>query len=165
MKQGGLDGDDKFADGWLRVLAEGIAAHPEADLVLFGLKIFDEIGTVGRRGGDGAYSAAFMQAAYRREQFTEIRFPGYIVGEDITYLFCCLRQARGFAMIPEDIYFYRLRQGSAMNSTWTFRKRWDDLRYVVRCLVVLMTSRGVPLRIYARYVRRLPQKIWKLLAR
>ena len=64
--------------------------------------------------------------AYRRDVIGDTRFPeGWSVGEDVVFLFRVLCRLRRAVIPAPALYFYRLRQGSAMH---TLRPELLDLR-------------------------------------
>lgn len=132
-------------------------------MILFEKNIFSDWYTRPHRGLGSVYSLSFFQAAYNRTRFFRHRFPKYVLGEDIVYLFGCLRKAQVIAKINKPIYCYRLRNGSASRSKWTFRKRWDDLKHAIHCFLILLFTPKAPPRIYLRYLRRVGEKTLSLL--
>jgi len=82
----------------------------------------------------GASSCAKL---YKKEALLNITFPkGLTVGEDLIFLYTLLLQSKAGVYVPEILYFYRIRENSAMHKPLT-QKRLDDELEVTKRLFLL----------------------------
>ncbi len=83
----------------------------------------------------GASSCAKL---YKKEILQNIQFPkGLTVGEDLIFLYTLLLKSNAAVYVSEVLYFYRIRENSAMHKPIT-QKRLDDEIEVTKRLFLLM---------------------------
>ena len=83
----------------------------------------------------GASSCAKL---YKKETLQNIQFPkGLTVGEDLIFLYTLLLKSNAAVYVSEVLYFYRIRENSAMHKPIT-QKRLDDEIEVTKRLFLLM---------------------------
>lgn len=172
-----LDGDDMWHPETLKVCAEMIAADQGTDLVHFTRFRFAEDetpqwGNVDRTfqthdlkngvlGEDLAYS--FSTFCYRRDIAISVRFPKYIVGEDLIYRSRCLQKARRIVSTTSAFLAYRMRIGSVTNSHFSWRKYVDRVVFTGHWIGLVMASPyKYPNRFWWRLVKNLVRGILNL---
>lgn len=161
-----LDGDDVLHPRALERIAELIARHGELDAIRFGMKRFDgESACVwGDAGGGrcrvcdisgdfrGAPTYNFTCIAYRRRKLGSVRFGVQTIGEDVLFLAKFMDAADSFCSIDDELYGYRIRPGSAMQSGMSLQKFLDKLA----------SLKGV-MRLYALSRKHVPNSFWRAL--
>lgn len=169
-----LDGDDVLHPDTLSRLSVVISRFEEVDSVRFGLKRFDECGSFALDdvlerecnlfdvsdtfAGSPTYN--FTCIAYRREVLGNTRFEGLTVGEDTLFLTRFFECARRLAVMPDVLYGYRFRVGSAMGSLLSERKVLDKMKSIMGIMdVYLKSKKHVPVSYWRMQCNALMESI------
>jgi len=142
-----LDGDDVMAPGALEALSMIVAHYPTENLIRFGFENFDDgaaypvVQRTDRVRGpvDISRQIAFedffvyvWQFLFRRSLIADMRFARYKRGADRAFIVPVLCfKAKSFIATEDVCYFYRLRQGSAMNARASVQVMKDELSHRV----------------------------------
>lgn len=137
-----VDADDVVSHDWLEVVNRVIEEVDNVDIVRWGMQefvdstSFEDVGPnqisvfeLGDTLGGSAFTWNFWRQAYRRTIVEGLRFPPYVIGEDLVYSYAASFRAIKIAIIDKSLYGYRVRTGSAMNSKMSARKVRDLLDY------------------------------------
>lgn len=161
-----LDGDDVMAPGALNALAKMVQAHPTESLFRFGYAEFDDgapfpsvthSGTtsssidISRAIAFDDYCVYVWQFLFKRTLIEGMRFDRYKRGADRTFIVPVLCfKAQSFVSTPDVFYFYRKRQGSAVNSRPTVQVLKDELSHRVDVIQAIDASgKRMPYRLTA----------------
>ena len=87
--------------------------------------------------------ASSCSKLYKKEPIENMQFPkGLTVGEDLIFLYTLLLKSSAAAYVPEVLYFYRMRENSAIHKPIT-QKRLDDELEVTKRLFLLMQENNL----------------------
>lgn len=151
-----LDGDDVMAPDALLRLAVLIQKYPQESLFRFGFKQFEDgapYPCVCHRGVSGPsvdiskqisyndYYVYVWQFLFRRTLIEGMTFDRYKRGADRTFIVpvLCFR-ADSFVPTEDVFYFYRVRQGSAVNSKPSVQVLKDELSHRVDVIQAIDAS-------------------------
>ena len=136
------DADDFVRDSWLESVRQAVAAHPDADLVAFGMQAHyggefawkDALGeptalNLADEIPDALVGFSICQFAYRASVVKGLRFRPLTLGEDLVFVAEALSRARSCVVLPRREYGYRYREGSATHSALTPRKLRDAVAF------------------------------------
>lgn len=70
---------------------------------------------------------------FKREKISDVKFRPISMGEDRLYLFEALVKIDSILLVNKRLYYYRLRDGSALRSSWTEKKIIDTIKYLSLC--------------------------------
>lgn len=145
-----VDGDDMIHPDALRTIAEALAGNPSVDIVKY--RYFAGVtfaGTWAHGDGDGprvvkARDAeramlglhGVTQYLMRRSVIGDLRFEPYRWLEDVLFVVRYLTRCRDLLVVPQDFYFYRTREGSALHS----RRTADQVAETFRALNALVDA-------------------------
>ncbi len=149
-----LDSDDMIAPTFLEALITALEKNPSAQFAWCDFKeeipsTFSKIEIpslitiknpfdyfiLRKKPRIGASSCAKL---YKKQALNNLEFPkGLTVGEDLIFLYTLLLQSKVAVYVPEVLYFYRIRENSAMHKPLT-QKRLDDEIEVTKRLFLLM---------------------------
>lgn len=141
-----VDADDILRRECLGVLDAAVNHCPALDAVLYGYKSFPDGDLAALRWNDAAEAGGrwtsscrqitcsllgynVWRVAMKRSLVGEIRFKPYVVGEDILFLYSCAVKADRLGAVDQELYGYRMRSGSAINSAMTVRKYRDTIGF------------------------------------
>lgn len=160
-----LDGDDVLHPDTLSRLSDVISRFEEIDAVQFGLKRFNECGNFALAdvlerecnlfdvsetfAGTPTYN--FTCVAYRRDVLGNVRFEGLTVGEDTLFLARFFDRAGRLGVIPDVLYGYRLRVGSAMESSLSKSKVLDKMKSIMGIMDA-----------YSKSKKHVPVSYWRM---
>lgn len=137
-----LDGDDLIDVNMLDLFSKEILDNQELDLVRFSVN--------GYGRADNLYGCLFVQYAYRKSLVNDLRFKRFVHGEDLLFMSEAILRAKKISDRSDLVlYFYRQREGSAINRkpTWQIIKDECLYRFCVYCLFV-------------KYLRTPPKSYW-----
>lgn len=160
-----VDGDDVMRSGWLSVVEEALAAHPDVEAVQFGMRMFEDDQLPAWSGEMGSaatrhelvreiepklWRTAFYCMAYSRKALKGIRFPSYVRGEDRLFFLSFMDRVRVVCRLEAELYGYRQRSGSAMNSSYTIEKLRSELWPSEQVLLWRNSARSYPRAMWRR---------------
>ncbi len=166
-----LDSDDMIAPTFLETLITALEKNPSAQFAWCDFKeeipnsfIKTDISTfitvknpldhfiLRKKPRIGASSCAKL---YKKQVLNNLEFPkGLTVGEDLIFLYTLLLQSKVAVYVSEVLYFYRIRENSAMHKPLT-QKRLDDEIEVTKRLFLLMQENELnktTKKVFASYI-------------
>lgn len=166
-----VDGDDKIAENTFERLVSVIASCPAVDIIAFDFLAFadgeepivcessDSNQTIKNIADALGYSEVcreMWQNCFRRSVVLHRGFRPYRSGEDLLFLAESLSLANVLVKINDELYYYRIRSGSADHSGISARKIYDTIGYNMERLKVLIASNK---RIDNRVIKHLCNKL------
>ena len=133
-----VDADDVLAEGWLSVVTDMIARHPDADMAGFGrtesvpppscrpqeIRRFDVRQVIG-----GEHLVDVMwQFAYRRQTVGDLRFRKIYRVEDRVFQSEMLARSNVVVRSAAVVYGYRQHEASIMHQAWNERNFGPELK-------------------------------------
>lgn len=152
-----LDGDDVMAPNAMERLAEVIEKHPNENLIRFSFENFEDGDALPNIDAERAsrlkvveishqisyddYFVYVWQFIFRQTMIADMRFERYKRGADRTFIMPVLCfKADSFVATDDVCYFYRKRQGSAMNTRPSVQTLKDELSHRLDVIEVIDRS-------------------------
>lgn len=166
-----VDADDVVSPNWLEKVQATIESDSDVDIIRWDMREFEKDPTfdefpkgcrtleLGAELSNDAFTWNFWRQAYRRSNIEGLKFPPYVIGEDLVYSYTATFRAKKIAVIDQVLYGYRVRPGSAMNSKMSARKVQDVLMYGLY-LLGLEGDRKYDISLRRMIVNRMTETFW-----